>query len=418
MRKKLLLGLVLAMSLTFAGCLSTDDAPENNVTDEQAESSETAEESGSDIFEFELSTQNMNKDGVNADYPVFVNTNSQEMADSLNELVLNDLNDLVNGMTAEASDAGEINISISCEYSEKNSQIVSICYLGEYSGTDLAYPVSFYHSLTLNAQNGEEVYLSDLFTIDENFVNSFLGGMYTVYRDDLNLEESGVVVSEAITTSYDSTDLIDLFSSQDAFYYLNQDYIMLSVPVQNALGDHIEMSLPLERLEGNSIRDHVYWQDYGFLDGNANASEDTSEPGTGADVSMAYYENATYGYSQIYPEMFNIMVESDDGAGVTMTSDSSGFLLLIWAEYNINNLDGFSLMESAKGGYETITNYSGDDDSYRVDFQEGSNEDSRAGVESGYIDGDKIIHYQLSYPIDSDAPFADIIEMMENGRTY
>lgn len=351
-RKNLLLGLVLAMSLTFAGCLATDDAPESNVTDEQAESSETAEESGSDIFEFELSTQNMNKDGVNADYPVFVNTNSQEMADSL------------------------------------------------------------------NAQNGEEVYLSDLFTIDENFVNSFLGGMYTVYRDDLNLEESGVVVSEAITTSYDSTDLIDLFSSQDAFYYLNQDYIMLSVPVQNVLGDHIEMSLPLERLEGNSIRDHLYWQDYGFLDGNANASEDTSEPGTGADVSMAYYENATYGYSQIYPEMFNIMVESDDGAGVTMTSDSSGFLLLIWAEYNINNLDGFSLMESAKGGYETITNYSGDADSYRVDFQEGSNEDSRAGVESGYIDGDKIIHYQLSYPIDSDAPFADIIEMMENGRTY
>ena len=53
-----------------------------------------------------------------------------------------------------------------------------------------------------------------------------------------------------------------------------------------------------------------------------------------------------------------------------------------------------------------------------MEFQEGSNEDTRAGVESGYIEGDMIIHYLLSYPVDSDAPFYDIVEMMENGRTY
>ena len=425
MKKRLLLGVVLAMSLTFAGCSATEVEQEPAVTEEETQEVTDTEETGSDIFEYELSTETLEEGGIYADYPVFINTNNEEKAAVLNASVLANLNELIGSISEGASEVGDLTISISCEYTQTNSPIVSIHYLGEYSGTDMAYPVSFYHSFALNAQNEESVVLSDLFTIDENFVNTFLAGMYTVYRDDLNLEDSEVNVADAISSIYTTDDLMNWFSSGEAPFYLGADYIVLSVPVQNAIGDHIEMSIPLERLEGNSIRDHVYWQDYGFLDGNSgDTSEDTSDEsadtsaGSAADVSMAYYDNAAYGYSQIYPEIFDNMEESDDGAGVTMTSDAEGYVLLIWAEYNVNEVDGFTMMEEARNGYESITNYSGDDDSYKVEFQEGSNEDTRAGVESGYIEGDMIIHYILSYPVDSDAPFYDIVEMMENGRTY
>ncbi len=422
MNKKLYILVVAAMSFGLIGCAgaeSTETATSQAVTTEVSEEAGTTTESeeATGDFSYTLSTETLNEDGITATYPVFVETNDQEKADKLNDLILADVNDYIEKMTEAASEAGDLTITMSCEFQELNSSFVSIKYLGDYSGTEMAYPVSFYHSLMLDFEAVEQVSLSDLFTIDENFVSTFLDGNYTPYTEDLNLEDSGVDVAEAITSMYSDSDLLPLFSDKNASFYINQQNLELSVAVQNAIGDHIEMSIPIEWIEGNSNREHAFWENYGFLDGNEGEemTETESDETVASGVTMKDYSNLEYGFTQSYPDVFDTMEESDDGSGITMLSDSEGYSLLIWAEYNVNGDDGLSLMDEAAGSYEKVSDYRGDANGYKVVFQEGANEDTREGIEKCYVDKDIEVYYILSYPIDAADQFNGVTDLMDKG---
>jgi len=219
----------------------------------------TACASKPDTFTYELTTKNWNVEGITVKYPLFVNTNNQDKADILNDLIMDDMGAVIEGITTDLPDAKGLTIDALYDYSEVKNALLSICYQGTYFSEGGAYPVNFYHTITLDMDKGERVGLSDLFTIDNNFAEMFKMGSYVAYGEDLNLEESGVNVGDTISEQYTDEELITLFSDPKANYFLQGESIILSIGVPHAIGDHLEMAILYDGLQGNIKKEHHYW---------------------------------------------------------------------------------------------------------------------------------------------------------------
>lgn len=236
----------------------------------QVTSDETAIESNeSDVastreYNFEIEGRNWNVEGITVKYPMLVNYDMQEKSDEANDLIMNDMSNLIETIKSDVNDE-TLTIDGAFDYSQISQNVLSIYYNINYYADSLAYPVNLYHTITISLDQGALIPLSDLFIIEEAFVEDFKVWMYAPYMEDLDLESSGYSISELISQQYSNEDLIKLFSQANAAYYLSDQGLIISIEVPHALGDHLEMAMKYEFLEAYMKRDHFLWKNYMFL---------------------------------------------------------------------------------------------------------------------------------------------------------
>lgn len=215
-------------------------------------------------FTFDVDGRNWNDGGITVKYPLLVNSNDQDKADAVNDLIMSDMSEVLATIQSYEADDSLI-IDGLFEYEIPSPSVLSIRYFITYSSETLAYPVDTYHTITISLDEGAKMLLSDLFVIDNDFAEAFKSGMYAPYREDLNLDDSDTGLYELVDGLFTNEDLITLFSGEQAAYYLTESGLILSVEVAHALGDHLEMAINYEYLESSMNRNHPFWTDYMFL---------------------------------------------------------------------------------------------------------------------------------------------------------
>ncbi|WHH57750.1 protease inhibitor I42 family protein [Petroclostridium sp. X23] len=331
--KKLIIFLgIFIMCLGFAACsvkekgLSNDlmdekkqqsqapksQTPKSQTPDPQAPSDEAPPDpTGSDPmslppYTYDIEGRNWNVEGITVKYPMIVNSNIQEKSDEANDLIMNDMSTLIEIIKKNVNDE-TLTVDGVFDYSQISPTVLSICYEIDYYAESLAYPVSLYHTLTISLDQVAAIPLSDLFVIDETFVEDFKTmWMYAPFRD-LDLEASGVNIKEEIEKLYSNKELIKLFSQANAQYYLIDQGLILSIEVPHALGDHLEMATKYEFLEIYMKKDHPLWKDYMFLGGDGFEGTNEGELYTidknikvGDILTITLNENLSTGYSWQY----------------------------------------------------------------------------------------------------------------------
>jgi len=311
---------IFMMCLGFAACSAKEAASNDpSIKDEQqkpepklpeskaANEEETIAPIGSDPmslppYSYELEGRNWNVKGITVKYPMIVNSNVQEKADKANDLIMNDMSQVIGAIKSNVDDE-TLTIDGVFKFTEFQPTILSIMYDINYSADSLAYPVNLCHTITISLEQAKVIPLSDLFVIDEAFVEDFKSWMYAPYRDDLDLEASGVSLKEEIEKQYTNEELIKLFSAADATYYLAEQGLFLSIGVSHVLGDHLEMAMKYEFLEVYMKRDHPAWRDYMFLDGDSpDETVENIDVGVkaGEIFTATLDENPSTGYSWQY----------------------------------------------------------------------------------------------------------------------
>ncbi len=286
-QKILLITCILLMCLSLGSCSmmkpKTDDVtPSKDVVQTQEPSTEKPSEEpsteepsvepiGGDPmslppFTYEIEDGVWEEEGIiDVTYPVLVNTNNEERADLINEAIGADMYNLIDGFLSLAEDPASMTIESTYEYTDSIWPAISISYLGSYYAEAAAYPVSFFHTITINLNTAEVVPLSDFFVIDDTFVEAFMMGTYAPLIKGLDLEESGAAVSDIISEQYSYEELADFFSQAEATFYMTEIGVILSIEMPHALGDHLEMAVKYEYIETNIITDNPFWSDYTFI---------------------------------------------------------------------------------------------------------------------------------------------------------
>lgn len=216
-------------------------------------------------FTFDVDSRSWNEEGITVKYLLLVNSSDPVKAGKINDLIMDDISRVLETIKNESPD-DSITVDGMFEYETPGSSVLSIGYNITYFTETQAYPVDVFHSITISLDEAAIIPLSDLFVIDESFVEAFKMGMYAPHRDDLDLEATVDSMYELIGGLYSNEELINTFLMENAAYRLTGQGIVLSIDVAHMMGDHLEMAVNFENLESNIRRDHPFWNDYMFLD--------------------------------------------------------------------------------------------------------------------------------------------------------
>lgn len=265
----LLLCIVFLIASMGACADKKTTTPEVGQQTQEPETTPNANDSAStNNYTYEIKSNPWGEEAIAVTYPTLVNSENQEWADQINEIIQADLNNVIDGsegIRGAAENPDAVTVDAGYEYSESMSTILSIKYLGSYFVEGAAYPVNFYHTITINLDKAEILKLSDLFVIDQAFVDAFKMGTYAPYDVDLDLEAAGENVQDIISKQYTDEELIAWFSDAEVDFYMTETGVILSVEVPHALGDHLEMAVTYENIESNIIKDNLVWANYSFL---------------------------------------------------------------------------------------------------------------------------------------------------------
>lgn len=273
--RKISLFLCVVFLFSFLGaCTNQADDVSPTKGDQQiqkAESTPNANDSApTEDCTYEIESKSWGEAAIAVTYPTIVNCDDQVWADEINEIIASDLYNVIDGskgIRALAENPDTVTIEANYNYSDSIETILSIEYIGVYNVEKSAYPVNFFHTLTIGLDNAESLTLSDLFVIDQVFVDAFKMGNYAPYSSDLDLEAAGENVQNIISNQYTDEELLAWFSDAEVDFYMTESGVILSIEVPHVLGDHLEMAVNYENIESNIIGENPVWASYGFLRG-------------------------------------------------------------------------------------------------------------------------------------------------------
>lgn len=355
-------------------------------------------------YTYDLECKNWNEEGITVKYPLVVNSNDQDKSDVINDLLMDDMSNYIDAIKSNIVDKTGLTIDAVYDYANYSISVLSINYRGTYFADKMVYPVNFYHTITINTEDAKRIQLSDLFNINDNFIETYKMGIYAPYIDDLDLEASGVSI-EDVLKDYSNDDLIEMFKSPDAEYFLAEQGVIISIPVQHVIGDHFEIAINFELVEDCFNKGNPVWQDYMFL---------TVENGDSDESGWSYYGNPRFDFVMGYPDIFTEATEPDNSDGITMKSADGKYELLMWGAHNIDESTGDSMLADAKSRVSNITDDYSDKDFYSITYEGERNGEVTEFVGNGFVTPEKTVQFLISYPTDEKEHFLEIIKQMQS----
>lgn len=216
---------------------------------------------GSDsTYERQVYTKAPNQESsVKIQYPVFSGNKAKEinaiiMAHVLEEAQLNPL---------YFSDPENIKMTVEyqSEVTLQNSKIISIVFWGTFDTEVSSFPTTTLFPLNIDLQSMKLVYLTDLYTINEEFEKIFFEKAFFPYNPITSYSEEKFPKMLKVQTSEYMTP--SPFTYADSMYcFLKPEGIVLSMSAVHASGsDHFEAELLYSDIQDYYLPEQIYWKE-------------------------------------------------------------------------------------------------------------------------------------------------------------
>ena len=174
-----------------------------------------------------------------------------DMTDKIKEQQMNEL--LKTEAIKFVTQYGDNDSSLSMEYqvTMNTKDTLSVLYSGDYNGG--IYPTHLIFTTNIDLQSGEKLSLSDVASINEEFIDEFKQSPY-IDRDQPsspNKELEAAVIE--YLNGFNQQELLEAFKQADQpsmkdnpygiYSYFEKDHLIVSIQVPHALGDHAEFKM-------------------------------------------------------------------------------------------------------------------------------------------------------------------------------
>lgn len=173
---------------------------------------------------------------ISIEYPQILNTTDEKVNKMIQQFVENILQDL--------SAPEDYSIQLTYDIKHFNESFLSITFQGFWNDIIAAHPIDYFNALTIDLQNNKVISLTDLYHIDQSFVNTVRQKFKDQAADAV--AEKTFISSEQRYSVEDELDKLDDKFLQELLktsypYFLTDKAVGISISISHAIGDHVEI---------------------------------------------------------------------------------------------------------------------------------------------------------------------------------
>ena len=238
MRKNKIIAVLMIIPISFmlAGCNS-----DNNKT-KKVETSvvETASSENTDPDEYTIEDDVYNVMNVVIKHPRLKYSD---------ELKTNEISALLEGGgmigTKYYEDQDKLNMNVKYKIKRKNKKLISVVFEGTGYVEGAAYANNHLYSVNVNLKEKSFLKLSDFVDVNKELAEKLKKG--TVPEDQA--EAFNTLTAEDILNKLSVYDEVDKVQPDQSYSYLTEDSLGVILTVEHALGDYIQVEIPLSEVK-------------------------------------------------------------------------------------------------------------------------------------------------------------------------
>lgn len=252
----------------FSGCNnSKDNSVTNNsanirrqetLNDNKANDSNEAVVSESknkaaDKASYEIVSKTYSKNNMKINYPQIKDLADKEKLNSINKNLEEEALGILDRYTKDDSNLNKVTLDVNYETKLKNDKFLSIAYVGYSNVEGAAYPTSVFYTTNMDMEKGSRIRLSDYANINDIVIK--LKDPHNI--NVLTKEKDLVELQRNVLVNMDNAELLTILEDADfykangkmempeigAYSYMEDDSIVISLPVNHAIGDHAEFAV-------------------------------------------------------------------------------------------------------------------------------------------------------------------------------
>ena len=142
-------------------------------------------------------------------------------------------------------DQDKLNMNIKYKIKRKNKKIISVVFEGTGYVEGAAYANNHLYSVNVDLKNESLLKLSDFIDINEELAEKIKNATVS----DEQKEAFNTLTSQDILNKLSVCDEVDNFKPDQSYSYLIEDSLGIILPVEHALGDYIQVEIPLSEVK-------------------------------------------------------------------------------------------------------------------------------------------------------------------------
>ena len=231
---------------------------ENKVEDSQKVSDTTKEKESSKNLkeksnEYQLVSKDYSKNNVKINYPEIKNSNDNEKLKSINKYLKECALKVLDDYVKDDPNLEKVNLNVNYDVKFKNEKYISIVYKGEVNVKGTAYPSSIFYTTNVDLESGNIIRLSDYSNVDDilNKLKDAKNIKVIAENDELAAAQKEFILNignDKLINMIKNADFNKLNGKienpkEGVYSYLDKDSIVISLQVNNAIGNHAEFTL-------------------------------------------------------------------------------------------------------------------------------------------------------------------------------
>ncbi|NOW05653.1 DUF4163 domain-containing protein [Clostridium beijerinckii] len=203
-----------------------------------------------ELKQYEIVDEVYSKDHVKINYPQIKNYADAVKLDSINKDLKNAALSIVNIYVENNTNINDINMEVNYEVKTKNNKYISIAFNGLVNIKGTAYPTSIFYTVNIDLEKGSIVGLSDYANVQD--VLKKLKKLDDVKM--LSENEELIEAQKSVIKNISDDELLNILKDADfhqkdgvieipkkgAYSYMEDNKIVISIPMIHAIGDHAE----------------------------------------------------------------------------------------------------------------------------------------------------------------------------------
>lgn len=145
----------------------------------------------------------------------------------------------------DKEDQDNLNMNIKYKVRRKSKNIISVVYEGTAYLEGAAYANNYLYSVNVDLKNKQILKLSDFVDVNKDLAEKIKEG--TVSEEQK--EAFNALTAEDILNKISVCDEVDNVKEGQSYSYLTEDSLGIIIPVEHALGDYIQVEIPLSEVQ-------------------------------------------------------------------------------------------------------------------------------------------------------------------------
>lgn len=211
------------------------------------------EEEAKEKASYEIFSKNYSKNNIKINYPQIKKIDDKEKLNSINKNLEEEALSVLDRYTKDDLNLNKVTLEVNYEVKLKNNKYLSIAYSGYSNVEGAAYPTSVFYTTNIDMEKGSRIRLSDY--VDINDIVIKLKDPHNI--NVLSKEKDLIELQRNVLINMDNAELITILEDADfykangkmempeigAYSYMEDNNIVISLPVNHAIGDHAEFAV-------------------------------------------------------------------------------------------------------------------------------------------------------------------------------